>query len=170
MKMILGFGAAALAIAGVAGSQQRGDIRPKEPTGIAVRAEESRPAQPPTGVQQVAVLSIVFDVADGEIRSARVASSKRIASYAPKVFARRGGEWEVIILGDTRRSFFVNNPVLREAEAHRTSNDRYEWVRESGLIEWPLVVPLYVDGRAIGARAITIRDTQTGATILQTDI
>lgn len=170
MKTILSCAVAALAVVGVADSQQRGDVRPKEPTGIAVRADEPRPAQPPAGVQQVAVLSIVLDVAGGEVRSARVASSKRIASYAPKVFARGGGEWEVIIEGDMRRSFFVNNPARREAEAHRTSNDRYEWVSESGLIEWPLVVPLYVDGRSIGARSITIRDTQTGATILRADI
>lgn len=144
--------------------------RPKAPVKI-VAAQEQRPANPPTGaLRQVAVLSITLDVVNGDVRSARVTSSKRIASYAPKVFARRGGAWEVIIEGETRKSFFVNNPARREAEAHPSSNDRYQWVGETGSIDWPLVVPLYHDGRSLGARSITIRDTRTGATILQTDL
>jgi hypothetical protein len=104
------------------------------------------------------------------VRSAKVASSRRINSFAPKVFARQGGAWEVIIEGDTRRSFFVDNPALREAEAHPSSNNKYQWVGETGVIDWPLIVPLYAEGRALGARAITIRDTSTGATILQTSL
>jgi len=157
-------------LCGAANGQPTEATSPKEPVKI-VPAQEQRPAKPPTGAQrQVAVLSIALDVVNGEVRSARVTSSKRIASYAPKVFARRAGAWEVIIEGETRKSFFVNNPALREAEAHPSSNDRYQWVGETGSIEWPLVVPLYHDGRTLGARSITIRDTRTGATILQTGL
>jgi hypothetical protein len=170
MRRLWIFAAAGIALQGVASGQQPGEVRPKEPRELDVRAEETRQAQAPAGVEQVAVLSISLDVVDGVVRSARVTSAKRIASFAPKVFARRGGEWEVIIEGGKRHSFFVNNPARREAEAHPSSNDQYEWVGETGAINWPLVVPLYVDGRAIGARSITIRDTRTGATILQTDI
>ena len=155
---------------GAANGQPTEATRPKEPVKI-VSAQEQRPTKPPTGAQhRVAVLSITLDVVNGEVRSARVTSSKRIASYAPKVFARRAGPWEVIIEGETRKSFFVNNPALREAEAHPSSNDRYQWVGETGSIDWPLVIPLYDDGRTLGARSITIRDTRTGATILQTDL
>ena len=161
---------AAVAFCGAANGQPTEATRPNEPVKI-VPAQEQRPAKPPTGAQrQVAVLSIALDVVNGEVRSARVTSSKRIASYAPKVFARRAGDWEVVIEGETRKSFFVNNPALREAEAHPSSNDRYQWVGETGSIDWPLVVPLYDDGRALGARSITIRDTRTGATILQADL
>lgn len=137
---------------------------------IVIRAEEPQAAKPPTGPQAVAVLMIKLEVERGAVRSARVASSKRIASYAPKVFARRGGAWEVIIEGETRRSFFVDNPAWREAEAHPTSDNRYQWVAQTGSIDWPLVVPLYADGKALGARSITVRDTRTGVTILQTEI
>lgn len=161
---------ATVALCGAANGQPTEATRSKGPVKI-VPAQEQRPATLPTGAHhQVAILSITLDVVNGEVRSARVTSSKRIASYAPKVFARRGGAWEVIIEGETRKSFFVNNPALREAEAHPSSNDRYQWVGETGTIEWPLVVPLYDDGRTLGARSITIRDTRTGATILQTDL
>ena len=161
---------ATLAICAAANGQTTEATRPKEPARI-VPTQEQRPTRPPTDAQrQVAVLSIALEVVKGEVRSARVTSSKRIASYAPKVFARTAGAWEVIIEGETRKSFFVSNPALREAEAHPTSNDRYEWVGETGTIDWALVVPLYADGRALGARSITIRDAQTGATILQTDL
>lgn len=159
---------AAVLLCSAAHAQSTGTTRPKEPTKI-VPAREQRPASRPTDAQhQVAVLSIALDVVKGEVRSARLTSSKRMASYAPKVFARQAGDWEVTIEGDTRKSFFVNNPALREAEAHPSSNDRYQWVGETGSIDWPLVVPLYSDGRALGARSITIRDTRTGATILRT--
>jgi hypothetical protein len=160
-----------VALCGAANGQQTDVTRPKEPVKIVVPAQEQRPTKPPNDAQhQVAVLSIKLEVVKGEVRSARVTSSKRIASYAPKVFARRAGDWEVIVEGETRKSFFVNNPALREAEAHPSSNDRYQWVGETGSIDWPLVVPLYADGRSLGARSITIRDTRTGATILQTEL
>jgi hypothetical protein len=159
-----------IALCGAANGQPTDVTRSKEPIKI-VPAQEQRPAKAPTGAQrQVAVLSIALDVVKGEVRSARVTSSKRIASYAPKVFARLAGDWEVIIEGETRKSFYVNNPALREAEAHPSSNDRYQWVGETGSIDWSLVVPLYDGDRALGARSITIRDTRTGATILQTDL
>lgn len=161
---------ATVVLCGAANGQATESTRPKEPVKM-VPAQEQRPAKPPTGAQhRVAVLSITLDVVKGEVRSARVTSSKRIASYAPKVFARRAGAWEVIIEGETRKSFFVNNPALREAEAHPSSNDRYQWVGETGSIDWPLVVPLFDGGRALGARSITIRDTRTGAMILQADL
>jgi hypothetical protein len=157
-------------LCGSALAQQVDPTRAKVPAKIAVRVDEQKPATVPNGVQQVALLSIKLDVVKGEVQTARVTSSKRIASYAPKVFVRRSGPWEVVIDGDTRRSFFVDSPARREAEAHRSSNDKYQWVDETGSIDWPLVVPLYADGRALGARSITIRDTRTGATILQTEM
>jgi hypothetical protein len=158
-----------VALCGASDGQPIEADRAKAPAKI-VPAQEQRPARPPTGAQQVAILSIELDVVNGEVRSARVTSSKRIASHAPKVFARRAGPWEVTIEGERPKSFFVNNPALREAEAHPTSNDRYQWVGETGRIDWPLVVPLYDEGRALGARSITIRDTRTGATILRNDL
>jgi hypothetical protein len=144
--------------------------RVQEPNRIVNRADDPHVSRPARGDQKVAVMMIRLDVDKGAVRSARVASSRRMASFAPKVFVRQSGAWEVIIEGDTRRSFFVDNPALREAEAHPSSNNKYQWVGETGVIDWPLIVPLYAEGRALGARAITIRDTSTGATILQTTL
>jgi hypothetical protein len=169
VKSILYCLVATTSLHGVAAAQIRDDEKAPRPTEIVI-GDQQKPVAPPAAGQEVQVLSIALDVARGEVRSARVVSSKRIASVAPKVFARKGGDWEVVLYGATRRSFFVNSPARREAEAHKSSNDRYEWVDVTGTIEWPLVVPLYADGRPLGVRSITIRDTRSGATILQTDI
>lgn len=159
-----------IALCSAANGQPIDMQRAKEPIKI-VPTQDARPVKPPAGThRQVAVLSIELDVVDGAVRYARVTSSKRIASYAPKVFARAGGEWEVIIEGATQKSFYVENPALREAEGNPASGGRYQRVGETGLIEWPLVVPLYHGERGLGARAITIRNTRTGATILRTKI
>lgn len=162
---------AAIVLSGaVFAQQQTSPTRGRDPGKIVNRADPPRVSAPPSREQSVAVLSIRLDVDKGVVQAARLASSRKIQSYAPKVFARKGGPWEVIIEGDTRRSFFVDNPALREAEAHRTSGDKYQWVGETGSIDWPLIVPLYADGRSLGARAITIRDTVTGKTILQANL
>ena len=144
--------------------------RPDDTGDIKARAANPRPATAPRDVQRVAVLSIRLDIVKGEVRSAIVQSARRLASVAPKVFARRGGTWEVVIEGDTPRSFFVDHPGRREAEAHPGSGNRYESVDLTGMVEWPLVVPLYANGRSLGARSITIRDTGTGATVLRAEI
>ena len=144
--------------------------RPGDTGDIKARAVNPRPATAPGDGQRVAVLSIRLDIVKGEVRSAIVQSARRLASVAPKVFARRGGTWEVVIEGDTPRSFFVDHPGRREAEAHSGSGNRYESVDLTGTVEWPLVVPLYANGRSLGARSITIRDTGTGATVLRAEI
>jgi hypothetical protein len=134
------------------------------------RVEAAKPAAAPAGQQQVAVLAVKLDVVKGEVRTARVESVKRVAGYAPKVFAREGGMWEVVIEGETRRTFFVDSPARREAEAYPRSNSDYQWVDETGTLDWRLVVPLYADGRSLGARSVTVRDKLTGATIVQSNL
>ncbi|KQZ28198.1 hypothetical protein [Duganella sp. Root1480D1] len=136
----------------------------------AAHIEGAKPATAPAGQQQVAVLAIKLDVVKGEVRAARIESVKRIAAYAPKVFAREGGMWEVVIEGETRRTFYVDSPARREAEAYSKSNSDYQWIDETGTIDWRLVVPLYADGRSLGARSVTVRDKLTGATIMQSNL
>ncbi|WP_426161834.1 hypothetical protein ACN9MY_18000 [Pseudoduganella sp. R-31] len=154
---------------GLAQAQQQDPERARELRSSA-RIESARPAAAPTGQQQVAVLAIKLDVAKGEVRAARVESVKRIAAYAPKVFAREGGMWEVMIEGDTPRTFYVDSPARREAEAYPRAHADYQWVDETGTLDWALVVPLYADGRPLGARSVTVRDKKTGATIVHSNL
>ena len=144
--------------------------RPGDTGDIKARAANPRPATAPGDGQRVAVLSIRLDIVKGEVRSASLNSARRIASVAPKVFARRGGTWEVLIEGETPRSFFVDHPGRREAEAHPGSGNRYESVDVTGTVDWSLIVPLYANGRSLGARSIRIRDTGSGATVLRAEI
>lgn len=146
------------------------DLERGQGPGKIVVPERPRPVPRPTRNQQVAVLSISLSFERGEVTAAKVTSSKRISSFAPKVFARQGGDWQVVINGEIERAFYVNNPGLREAEAHPSSRDRYEWVGETSVIDWPLVIPLYADGRSLGARSVTIVDVATKRVILETAI
>ncbi|QYF93552.1 hypothetical protein KY495_23325 [Massilia sp. PAMC28688] len=170
MKTSICLAMAAIGMISTVHGQTVDPTRGRDPGKIVPRADQQRATAPPTKGQQVAVLNIRLEADNGKIMAARVDSSRTIASYAPKVFARRGGPWEVIIDGKTRRSFFVDNPAMREAEAHPSSGDKYQWVGVTGPIDWPLIVPLYADGQSLGARSITIRDTRSGAIILQAEI
>jgi len=143
--------------------------RGQKPTNIVID-DEQRAVTPPSDGRQVSVLSIELLYEVGVLQSVRVASIKRTNAIAPKVFLRKSGDWVVTINGSQQRSFFVNAPGWREAEPDPSSNDQYSWVPQSGMIEWPLVVPLYADGESFDARSITIRDARTDAVILETEI
>jgi hypothetical protein len=144
--------------------------RSQKPTRIVVD-DEQRAVIPPSEGKQVSVLSIELVYDAGVLRSARVVSTKRANAIAPKVFLRKSGDWKVTINRPQQRSFFVNSPGWREAEPDRSSNDQYSWVPQSGVIEWPLIVPLYAgDESFFDARSITIRDTRTGTIILEAEI
>ncbi len=139
------------------------------PTQIEVDDTPTAIVRPKRG-RQVAVLSIELHYEAGKITSARLLSSKRIASAAPKVFARKGGDWLVTIEGDRPRSFFVSDPGWKEAEPVPKEDKGYEWVAQSGMVDWQLIIPLYVDGKAIEAHAITIREVRTNNVILRTNL
>ncbi len=135
--------------------------------------EKPRPVVlPHNNEKQVVVVSIELEFNEGKVQAAKVLESKKIKSFAPKVFARQAGDWEVIINGREKRMFYVNNPGWREAEPHESSHNRYNWVAYTGKLIWPLVVPLYnyEKGHSLEAHSITVRDISSGRVILEVDI
>lgn len=120
--------------------------------------------------RQVALVNIRLNYANGKVNSAELISSRRIDSVAPKVFARQAGEWQVFILGeDTTQSFFVDNPGYLEAEGE--SEDKpYRYIALEGDVDWPLIVPLYVNGQKIDAKAIRIIDRETEEVIFEAEL
>jgi hypothetical protein len=139
---------------------------PKAPPVIKTDGE-LRPVLPPTNGRQVAVVNIQLNIENGEVISARIVSSKRVNSIAPKVFARQSGDWVVTIEGDRTKSFFVANPAYLEAETREGSKNPYTYVAEDGVLDWSLVVPLYADGEPLGAKSITIHDRRSEQIILR---
>ena len=132
--------------------------------------ERSRPAPEPPANRHVQVMKIALTVENGKVSEAKVLSSTRLNSIAPKVFLRRAGDWTVTIEGEEERTFYVNNPGIREAEAGSDSGNAYEWIAETGTMEWPLIVPLYDGDMQIDAKSIVIRDVRTRKVILKTDL
>lgn len=128
------------------------------------------PAAKPTSYQKVAALTIALNLEAGKVTDARLLKSRRLNSVAPKAFARQTGDWKVTLIGEQEYSFFVISPAYREAEAHRSSNNRYQWVAQDGRVEWPLIIPLYKDGKAINVERVFIRDVKTGERIFEARI
>ncbi len=132
--------------------------------------EEPRPMQAPRSNQQVMVLSIDLQYQDGKVTDARVRSVEQVNSVAPKVFARKGGDWKVTIHGSEDHSFFVFNPGYLEAETARGSRNPYTYVSADGDVRWSLVIPLYRDGEMLNATAISVTDNRTEQEILRTEM
>lgn len=139
------------------------------PTEIEVGEQQTGVKAPQDG-KQVHAMTIALTFDKGVVQQARVVSSRRINSIAPKVFLRAGGDWVVTLRGGENRSFFVNNPGRREAEIGTKGEEGYEWVEVSGTIEWPLVIPLYAGDQQLDTRSIVIRDVETRQVILQANL
>jgi hypothetical protein len=149
---------------------QVNEVNKNTPTAIVVDDKPKPATQPRRSIQQVVVMNIELVFEAGKVQNAKVLISKRLNSFAPKVFARQKGEWEVVINSAEPRKFYVDNPGWREAETDNDSEKAYEWVAESGKIQWPLVIPLYDKDGAIKAETITIRDVNSGAIILEAEM
>lgn len=139
------------------------------PTTIEV-SQTPVPALKPKPYQKVAALTIALSLNKGKVTDARLLQSRRINSVAPKVFARQAGDWQVTLIGERDYSFYVISPSYREAEAHPSSGNRYQWVAQDGRVEWPLILPLYKDGKAIHVERVLIRDVKTGERIFEARI
>ena len=182
MKPHLALFAAALLAAGLAAAQMslRTSVKPPDATSrttvgiLNLRSvpvgERPRPVQAAPANRHVQVMTIALTVQSGKVSDAKVVSSRRINSIAPKVFLRRSGDWTVTIAGSEERTFFVSNPAMREAEATAGSEKAYAWIAESGTIEWPLIVPLYDGDVQFDAESITIRDVKTRKVILKAEL
>lgn len=167
MKTTLITVAAALALAGTAAAQDTTRVGPRERAPTIELQDPPVPVTPPDDGQRVAVVDIRFEFDQGQVRSARVVETRRIASIAPKVFLRQGGEWEVRINGSEENAFYVFSPAYLEAETAEDAPNPYTSVARDGVVDWTLVVPLYRDGRRIELESIVIVDRGTGDVVLE---
>lgn len=133
-------------------------------------AKEHKPLAKARSYQRVAVLNILLEYEDGEVVDATLVRSQKIASVAPKVFARQMGDWQVMIGDNQKNAFFVNDPGYLEAENKPGDKVPYHYVSRGDEVEWNLVVPLYRNGEAIDASMITVKRVKDGKVILQTKI
>lgn len=120
--------------------------------------------------QRVAVLNIVLTYEKGEVVGAKLVRSQKVASVAPKVFARQMGDWQVTIGDNQKNTFFVNDPGFLEAENKPGDKVPYHYVSRGDEVKWDLVVPLYKNGEAIDASSITVKRVKDGKVILNTKI
>lgn len=133
-------------------------------------AKEHKPLPPARANQRVAVLDILLRYEKGEVVGAELVRSQKIASVAPKVFARQMGDWQVMIGDNQKNVFFVSDPGFLEAENKPGDKVPYHYVSRGDVVEWHLVVPLYRNGEAIDATTITVKRVKDGKLILQTKI
>lgn len=120
--------------------------------------------------QRVAVLNILLMYDKGDVVRAQLVRSQKVASVAPKVFARQMGDWQVIIGDNQKNMFFVNDPGFLEAENKPDDKVPYHYVKQGGEVNWDLVVPLYKNGKVIKASTITVKRVKDGKVILKTKI
>ncbi len=148
-------------------AQEDISVGPREDAPKIDPGDNPRPAVRPTDGRQVAVLNIQFQFENGKVLEAEIVESKRIASIAPKVFNRRGGDWQVLIDGSRQNSFFVFSPAYLEADEEEGAKNPFTWVQQDGTVNWSLVVPLYRGTSTLNAESITIIDRRSGEVILQ---
>lgn len=167
MKTIMLSVAAALALTGAAAAQDTARVGPRERAPTIELQEPPVPVTPPDDGRQVAVVDIRFEFEQGQVRSARVVETRRVASIAPKVFLRQGGDWEVRINGSEEDAFYVFHPAYLEAETGENARNPYTYVAQEGVVDWTLVVPLYRDGRRLDVESIVIVERATGDVVLE---
>jgi hypothetical protein len=168
MKMKLLFTVVLLMFSAVSMAQSS-QLETREPPKFSP-AKEHKPLATAKANQRVAVLNILLTYEKGEVVGAKLVRSQKIASVAPKVFARQMGDWQVMIGDNQKNAFFVNDPGFLEAENKPGDKVPYHYVSRGDEVEWDLVVPLYKNGEAIDASTITIKRVKDGKVILQTKI
>lgn len=134
-----------------------------------VSAKEEIPAQEPDAGQQVVVLEIQIRRDDDSL-AAELISQRVVDSFAPKDVARSAGDWEVRISGDRDLAYLIPNP-LADIEVENPQDERAPFAGvQLTSFDWTLVVPLYHDGKPLGAQTIQITDLTTGDTILRVPV
>jgi len=135
-------------------------------------AEEPVPVEQPEDGRQVLSLEFELTYESGRLQSAELASSEQIASAAPKVFLRRGGTWLIEASGSREVSFYTFDPGWREAELFVEGEDGepYEWIPITGVVRWPLVIPLYADGASFEVDRIQVTEVNTGELVFESEV
>lgn len=167
-RMIPTTAIASLIVVGLVGVTVAQDQAPNPIDDVAA-AEKPVPVTAPEDGRQVLVVRYRLSYEEGKVTQAEVVRSEQIASIAPKVGARRSGDWLVAVEGGKGLSFFTFDPGRREATPDEESGTGYEWVVETGELDWTLVVPLYQgDVRIEKVERITVEDAATGELLFET--
>lgn len=156
-----------LGIVGVAVAQ---DAAPGPIDDVAAAEKPVQVSIPDDG-RQVLVVQYRLVYEQGKLAEVESVRTEQIASIAPKVHVRAGGDWLVTVRGEEEFSFFTFDPARREATPDRETETGYEWVVEDGAVDWTLVVPLYIgEQRFEKVESITIRDAATEEVVIETDL
>lgn len=134
-----------------------------------VTAEEEIPALAPDAGQQVAVLEILLQASDDGLVRGELTSQRIIDSFAPKSASRSSGDWEIRIEGETTLVYQIPDPLNLEVENPDDQETPFGSFRLDSL-DWTLIVPLYDEGRPLGAETVEITDLVTGATVLRVEL
>jgi hypothetical protein len=134
-----------------------------------VTAEEEIPVLKPESGQQVLVLQIHLQSNEDGSVTAELMSQTVIESFAPKSASRSGGDWEVRVEGESSLVYRIPNPLVVEVEGSDDQEAPHQTMTLDSY-DWTLVIPLYLEGKSLGAQTVEITDLLTGATILRTQL
>lgn len=145
------------------------------PTEIDDVAAAERPVAvtAPDDGRQVLVINYRLVYEEGKVVRSEVERAEQIASIAPKVRARAGGDWLVTVSADQTPefSFFALDPARREVTPDRELDDGYRWVVEDGSVDWTLVVPLYGPGIEFDkVSRVVVTDVATREVIIDSEL
>lgn len=132
---------------------------------------DDKPVPLSTAPENKKVMLVDFELTfkKGELVAAKTKSSRTLASYAPKVFGMKTGDWKVILNGDPELSFFTHNPGLREVEPDGNQKG-YSWTAVSDSVEWPLIIPLYKGNTSFNVKSLQIVDVVTKKVIATVEL
>lgn len=118
--------------------------------------------------QEVVVLELMLYPDRGRTSDAQVISARRIDSAAPKVFARKGGSWQVTLHGKDKVGYVINDPVSDiEIENPEDAKTPFSEVAIQAPHKTTLIIPLYhPESGPIAAQEIEIVDTRINKTVL----
>ncbi|MDF1763875.1 MAG: hypothetical protein P1U57_10735 [Oleibacter sp.] len=110
--------------------------------------------------KKVMLVDLELQFEKGELVETTSKSSRTIVSYAPKVFSKKSGEWQILLNGNQELSFYTHNPGIREIQPGGDTKD-YSWTTVTGTVDWPLVIPLYKDKQSFNVESFQIVDVAT---------
>lgn len=153
-------------------SDNRVILNSKNPTfekPTVLTAGQQAPVNSPKDYHRIAVMNVTLIPDDKQVR-AKVNSTKLVKGFAPKVFTKSGGTWKVKIVGDKTVSYTLNNPY-HDIEIEKDPNKgTFKLVEMDSPLEWTFVVPLYKEGKPIGAKSIEIWDLVSKRKVIETSI
>jgi len=119
--------------------------------------------------KQIMLVDFELIFEKGELVEAKRKSARTMVSYAPKVFGKKSGEWQVLLNGNQELSFYTHNPGMREVEPGGDVK-KYSWTAITGTVDWPLVIPLYKGDQSFSVKSLQIMDVATKKVIARIEL